>query len=129
VVDGTAASLRAGRQLAASSGAYSIAGTDAAFAAGRRLVVDAGAYAWAGTAADLIYTPSGGYLLAADAGAFLVTGTDAGLIYTPLVEPPGASGGGGPIGLGRRKPPVEPLGDDDLLGVLVPPWITGGRRS
>jgi len=74
-LDGTAATLRADRQLAAEAGVGLLTGTSAGLRVARVLAADAGAFAWTGTAATL----ETGRTLGADAGGFALAGSSAGL--------------------------------------------------
>lgn len=70
---GTAAALKADRQLAAASGTYSYTGTNASLKRDASIAAASGTYTYTGT--DVALTYSSGATLAADSGSYVFTGT------------------------------------------------------
>jgi hypothetical protein len=78
---GTAAGLKKGFVLPSASGGITLSGSAAGLKADRKLGFGSGAYSLTGSDAGLIYYQGGEYDLSADAGVFTIIGTSAGLKY------------------------------------------------
>jgi len=89
MLSGQAITLAAERTLSLAVGDYLLSGQVAGLSAVRQASLAAGSYTLTGFAAELTYTPAGGFSLTLDSGAYAYSGLDVSL--TPSTPSPGVN--------------------------------------
>jgi hypothetical protein len=87
-LSGKQANLLQGKLLEGEKGNFSLEGKQVNLLAGKKLNASKGSFTLTGKDADLIYTPSGAYVLQAEKGSFIVSGKQVSFFHSGITQEP-----------------------------------------